>query len=267
MNYDASLLNYFLHASLVVKCVMVILLTASVFSWSFILQRFFYFRRMKRQVKKFEQSFWTGEDLARLYAQTKHQEILSGIEVIFRAGFKEFQRIQMRAHTSLNLMIENTKRAMHVALIREQDKMETHLPFLAIVASTSPYIGLFGTVWGIMQAFRALANVSQATIAMVAPGIAEALIATALGLFAAIPAVIAYNRFLTEIGGLMNRYEGFQEELVNVLVRHSKDEDRGFAAQPSHPREVDYTEPKKHAYVPPHYQADEAMDLLETTVE
>lgn len=222
MNYDASLLNYFINASLVVKCVMLILACASIFSWTYILQRGFYLRDVRRSAQKFEHAFWSGEDLSRLYADTRPKEVPEGIEAIFRAGFKEFLRFRKQAGASLEAIIENTKRSMRVAQMREQDKLETHLSFLAIVGSTSPYVGLFGTVWGIMQAFRALANVQQATISMVAPGIAEALIATALGLFAAIPAVIAYNRFVTDIGRLMTRFDAFQEELTNILIRQSQ---------------------------------------------
>lgn len=223
MNYDASLLNYFLNAGLVVKLVMLILGLASVFSWAYILQRSFYLRDVNKSSKKFEHAFWSGDDLSELYAQGgRHRESSEGVEAIFHAGFKEFVRFRKQAGATLELIIENTKRAMRVAQMREQDKLETHLSFLAIVGSTSPYVGLFGTVWGIMQAFRALANVQQATIAMVAPGIAEALIATALGLFAAIPAVIAYSRFITDIGRLMNRFDAFQEELTNVLIRQTQ---------------------------------------------
>jgi biopolymer transport protein TolQ len=220
VNYDASLLNYFLHASLVVKGVMLVLIGASIFSWTYIFQRGFYLRRTHQAAKKFEHAFWSGEDLSQLY--TKANKSNEGLEAIFHAGFKEFQRFRKQAGATVNAIIENTKRAMHVAQMREQDKLETHLPFLAIVGSTSPYVGLFGTVWGIMQAFTALANVQQATISMVAPGIAEALIATALGLFAAIPAVIAYNRFLTDIGRLMNRYDAFKEEFINILIRQTQ---------------------------------------------
>ena len=223
MNYDASLLGYFLHASLVVKCVMVILATASIFSWTYILQRAFYLKDVGKASGKFEQAFWSGEDIAKLYsAGTRVSRPLEGVEAVFQAGFKEFLRFRKQAGASIESIMENTRRAMRVAQMREQDKLETHLPFLAIVGSTGPYVGLFGTVWGIMQAFRALANVQQATISMVAPGIAEALIATALGLFAAIPAVIAYNRFVTDIGRLMSRFDAFEEEFTNILVRQSQ---------------------------------------------
>jgi len=221
--YDTGLLSYFIHASFVVKCVMLILISASVFSWTYILQRSFYLRGVRQSAGKFEQSFWSGEDLSRIYAHgDRNKGALEGVEAIFHAGFKEFLRFRKQTGASTPVVMENTTRAMRVAQMREQEKLETHLPFLAIVGSTSPYVGLFGTVWGIMQAFRALATVQQATVSMVAPGIAEALIATALGLFAAIPAVIAYNRFLTDIGRLMNRFDAFQEEFTNILIRQSQ---------------------------------------------
>lgn len=219
MNYDASLIGYFIHASLVVKCVMLILAGASIFSWSYIFQRSVYLKDMRVSSGKFEQAFWSGEDLSRLYSESSRYN--SGMDAIFNAGYKEFQRFRKYPQTNNETIIENTQRAMKVAQMREQDKLETHLSFLAIVGSTSPYVGLFGTVWGIMQAFRALANVQQATISMVAPGIAEALIATALGLFAAIPAVIAYNRFINDIGKLMGRFDAFQEEFTNILTRET----------------------------------------------
>jgi biopolymer transport protein TolQ len=223
VTYDTTLLSYFLNASLVVKCVMIILAGASVLSWTYILQRGFYLRDVRKSAGKFEYSFWSGEDLSKLYlAGDRNKSSLEGIEAIFHAGFKEFLRFRKQAGATIDQIMENTKRAMRVAQMREQDKLEIHLPFLAIVGSTSPYVGLFGTVWGIMTAFRALASVQQATISMVAPGIAEALIATALGLFAAIPAVIAYNRFLTDIGRLMNRFDAFEEEFTNILIRQSQ---------------------------------------------
>lgn len=223
MNYDSSLFSYFLHASLVVKCVMLILVGASIFSWTYIFQRNAYLSTIKRVTRKFERAFWSGEDIATLYMQgDRNKSELEGAEAIFHAGFKEFLRFRKQAGATLELIMENTRRAMKVAQMREQDKLEANLPFLAIVGSTSPYVGLFGTVWGIMTAFRALSTVQQATISMVAPGIAEALIATALGLFAAIPAVIAYNRFITDIGRVMNRFDAFQEEFTNILIRQSQ---------------------------------------------
>lgn len=222
MNFDTSLLDYFFNASLVVKCVMIILLSASVFSWAAILQRTFYLKDVNKATGKFEHAFWSGEEISKIYAGgERRRESIEGLETVFHAGYKEFQRVRKQTGITPDLLVDNTKRAMRAAQMREQDKLEAHLPFLAIVGSTSPYIGLFGTVWGIMTAFRALATVQQATIAMVAPGIAEALIATALGLFAAIPAVIAYNRFLTDIGRLMNRFDAFAEEFVNILIRQA----------------------------------------------
>jgi len=224
VNYDPTLLSYFWHASIVVKCVMLLLISASIFSWTYILQRSFYLSDMNKATKQFEHHFWSGDDLSRLYAESSQpKRTIDGAEAIFRSGFKEFLRFRKPTgtHAPLEVVIDNTKRAMRAAQMREQEKMEQHLPFLAIIGSTSPYIGLFGTVWGIMQAFRALANVQQATISMVAPGIAEALIATALGLFAAIPAVIAYNRLMTTIGQLMSRFDAFQEEFTNILIRQS----------------------------------------------
>lgn len=155
---------------------------------------------------------------------TKRTGQIEGVEAIFHAGFKEFLRFHKQAGTTASVdgVVDNTRRAMHVAQMHEQNKLEKHLQFLAIVGSTSPYVGIFGTVWGIMQAFRALAtNAQQATIAMVAPGIAEALIATALGLFAAIPAVVAYNRFVSDINRLLNQFDAFQEEFTNIIVRQS----------------------------------------------
>lgn len=220
MNFDSTLVSYFIQASLVVKIVMIILIGASIFSWAYILQRTFYLSRAKRFARRFESAFDAEEDLSRLYsAGTRTAAELQGLEAIFHAGFKEFLRLRRHAHFALDTIIDNCKRAMRIKEMQEQDRLEAHLSFLAIVGTTSPYVGLFGTVWGIMQAFRALANVEQASIAMVAPGIAEALIATALGLFAAIPAVIAYNRFITEISRLLNRYDAFEESLTNALIR------------------------------------------------
>lgn len=223
MNYDSTLVGYFVHASMIVKCVMVLLAGASVFSWAYILQRSFYLKGINQSSGNFESAFWGGEDLSKLYTETtKEKPTSSGLEAIFQAGFKEFLRFRKQPGANPEAIMENTRRAMRAAQMREQDKMELNLPFLAIVGSTGPYVGLFGTVWGIMQSFRALADVQQATISMVAPGIAEALIATALGLFAAIPAVIAYNRFVTEIGRISNRFDAFQEEFTNILTRQSQ---------------------------------------------
>lgn len=220
MNVDTSFLAYFINASLMVKCVMLILAGASIVSWSYILQDSSYLNAIRKRSVQFEELFWSGEDLSELYAEgAKHKNALTGMQAIFQAGFKEFLRFRDKPDASKERVLANTKRAMLVVQMREQEKLETHLPFLAIVGSVSPYVGLFGTVWGIMVALRALANAQQATISMVAPGMAEALIATALGLFAAIPAVIAYNRFISGIGRLMNRYDAFQQEFTNILIR------------------------------------------------
>lgn len=201
---------------------MALLIAASVFSWAYILQRSFYLKTIQHNTQQFEKAFWSGEDITKLYTSAAHRPAqLAGINAIFYAGYQEYARFRQHTGTQLNLMIDNCRRAMRAAQINVQNDLEARLPFLAIVGSTSPYVGLFGTVWGMMQALRALANVQQATIAMVAPGIAEALIATALGLFAAIPAVIAYNRFITDINRLMNRYDAFQEEFTNILIRQA----------------------------------------------
>ncbi len=220
MNVDTSLFGYFLHAGIVVKLVMLILATASVFSWAYILQRASYLKSLNQSATQFEQAFWSGEDLSRLYNEAGRDR--DGLPAVFHAGFKEFSRFRKQAGAPQQDIMENTQRAMKVAQMREQDKLETHLAFLATVASISPYIGLFGTVWGIMTSFHALANVQQATISMVAPGISEALVATALGLFAAIPAGVAYSRLVTEIGRLMGRFDAFQEEFTNILVRQTQ---------------------------------------------
>lgn len=218
MNYDASLLNYFFHAGLVVKSVMMILIGASILSWAYILQRTFYLKDVSKASAQFEKAFWSGEDLSRLYNESVREQT-DGSESIFHAGFKEYLRFRKQKGAPAQQIIANTHRAMRVAQMRLLDKMESTLPFLAIVGSTSPYIGLFGTVWGIMQAVGALGNAQQATLSMVAPGIAEALIATAIGLFAAIPASIAYSRFITDINRLVSRFDAFQEEFTNVLTR------------------------------------------------
>jgi biopolymer transport protein TolQ len=223
VNIDSSFLTYFVNAGLVVKLVLLLLVIASITSWTYIVQRGFFLRDTRKETTDFETTFWSGGDLSKLYAGTsRHQADLQGIEAIFHAGFKEFLRLHKQPGTSAENVMENSRRAMRGAQIREQDKLEMHLPVLATVGSISPYVGLFGTVWGIMLSFRALATVQQATISMVAPGIAEALIATAMGLFAAIPAVIAYNRYSNEINRLLNRFDMFQDEFANILFRQAQ---------------------------------------------
>jgi biopolymer transport protein TolQ len=209
-------------ASFVVKMVMAILVLASVVSWAMIVQRGMYQSNAKRHFKAFESHFWSGVDLTQLYRQGNSQaasNATGGAENIFRAGFKEFTRLRQQVSNDPDAVMEGTQRAMRVAQSREQEKLEANLPFLASVASVSPYIGLFGTVWGIMNSFLGLADDGQATLATVAPGIAEALIATAMGLFAAIPAVLAYNRFAARAEALVNSYQTFAEEFSSILHR------------------------------------------------
>ncbi len=222
MTIDSSLWAYFVNASIVVKFVMLLLATASLLSWTYIIQRGFYLRDVRRATVAFERKFWSGGDLSKFYAESLKEKHVQGVEAIFQAGFKEFLRLHKQPGMTAELTIESVKRAMHVAQMRDQDNLETHLPWLATIGSTSPYLGLFGTIWGIMLSFRGLANVQQTTIAAVAPGIAEALIATAMGLFAAIPAVVAYNRYATDISRILTRFESFQDEFSNIIFRQIK---------------------------------------------
>ncbi|MYE81826.1 MAG: protein TolQ, partial [Gammaproteobacteria bacterium] len=208
-------------ASPLVQFVMVILALASVISWMMIFQRWFALNRVRRQMDDFEEEFWSGVDLRELYGELEEEEHLNGSETVFQSGFREFLRLSEQAGAEPDAVMQGVQRAMRVALTREEESLERHLAFLATVGSTSPYVGLFGTVWGIMNAFRNLANMSQATLASVAPGISEALIATAMGLFAAIPAVIGYNRFSARVEVLMKRYEAFADELTSILYRAS----------------------------------------------
>ena len=209
-------------ASTVVQIVMFILLMASVASWAYIFSKYREIRRAMETSDEFEERFWSGIDLADLYRQLVHEDYeTEGMENIFLSGFKEFARLKQQVGIAPDAAVEAAQRGMRVALSRELEMLDEHLPFLATVGSTSPYIGLFGTVWGIMNAFRALGAVKQASLAMVAPGISEALVATAMGLFAAIPAVMAYNRYSTDIGRLANRYEAFTEEFLSLLHRQA----------------------------------------------
>jgi biopolymer transport protein TolQ len=222
VNFDSSLFAYFLNAGLVVKCVLLILISASILSWTYIFQRATYMRQMSRSAHQFEESFWEEKNLSKIYADSlKSKSDLQGLQSIFHAGFREFLRLN-KPGVTVPSMLESVKRAMRVVQSQEQDNLEAALPVLATIGSTSPYVGLFGTVWGIMTSFQSLAHVQQATIAMVAPGIAEALIATAMGLFAAIPAAIAYNRYSTEAGRLLNRFDAFQESFMNILFHHAQ---------------------------------------------
>ena len=225
MSEELGILELIIGASGTVQVVMLILLLASISSWYFIVQRVMLYRRMSDELAGFEAHFWSGVDLAQIYREGN--DALAdgttpiGVECIFRAGFKEFSRLSQQSDIEADAILEGARRAMRVATLRESDRLEANLPFLASVGSTSPYIGLFGTVWGIMHSFRGLANATQATLATVAPGISEALIATAMGLFAAIPAVLAYNRFAAKSDSLINRYDTFVDEFSGILQRQT----------------------------------------------
>jgi biopolymer transport protein TolQ len=217
---DTSFLSYFWQAGLVVKAVMLLLLLASLASWTIIFQRYFFFRSIQKITSDFEQVFWNSNDLSKLYTEfNQHQTELQGVELIFHAGFREFMRLRKQAEISPEAVLDGAQRAMRIAYARELDQLEQNLSFLATVGSISPYVGLLGTVWGIMTSFRDISQAQSATIAMVAPGISEALVATAMGLFAAIPAVIAYNRYANQMERLSNQYATFMEEFSNVLTR------------------------------------------------
>lgn len=219
MDSELSVWHLIAQAGPLVKLVMLLLVLASVTSWALIFQRIQVFRKAKRSQLAFEEQFWSGMDLGQLYREVNANPTpYSGMESVFRAGFREFSRLRQQSRDA-DAVMDGAQRAMRVAFAREQERLEMHLPFLATVGSTSPYIGLFGTVWGIMNSFRGLATVQQATLATVAPGISEALIATAMGLFAAIPAVIAYNRFSARSDALLQNYETFAEEFSSILHR------------------------------------------------
>lgn len=219
MSADLSLITLIAEASLLVKLVMLALLFISLYSWMLIFKKRSELAQAVKDVDTFEDKFWSGNELNKLYEDISSRPHGSrGMEGIFEAGFKEFVRLKKTVPDS-GFVLDGAQRVMRIVLAREVDQLETSLPFLATAGSTSPYIGLFGTVWGIMNSFRALGNVQHATLAMVAPGIAEALIATAMGLFAAIPAVIAYNRYSHEVERLINRYDTFLEEFSSILQR------------------------------------------------
>jgi biopolymer transport protein TolQ len=214
-----SIFDLISNASLLVQVVMALLAIASVASWMMIFQRWFFLRRVQSELDAFEDHFWSGIDLRQLYDELDSAADLNGIESIFVGGFREFTRLTEQSGAELDSIMQGVQRAMRITLNREEERVSQHLAFLATVGSTSPYVGLFGTVWGIMNSFRSLANMSQATLASVAPGISEALVATAMGLFAAIPAVIGYNRFSARVEVLMKRYEAFADEVTSVLQR------------------------------------------------
>jgi len=222
MTSDLQIWRLVLEASWMVQGVMALLLVASVASWMIIFRKRQALKKAIKEANAFEERFWSGTDLTRLYEgiASSHRKV-TGMERIFDTGFREFTRMSEQGRMSAGAMVEGAERAMRITLTRETEDLEHHLEFLATVGSTSPYIGLFGTVWGIMTSFHQLANVNQATIAMVAPGISEALIATAMGLFAAIPAVIAYNRFSNQVERLEVRYDNFKEEFSSILEREA----------------------------------------------
>jgi biopolymer transport protein TolQ len=221
---NANFFTYFMQAGLVVKTVMLILLAASVVSWTLILQRAWYFKHKKMNYDAFNRRFWECTDLSKLYGDIdSNVDDRHGLAAIFHAGFKEFLRLRKLGQMAL----EPIQRAMQIYHAKESEHLETHLSLFASIGSIAPYVGLFGTVWGIMTSFQALGQAQQATIAMVAPGISEALVATALGLFTAIPAVIAFNRYTTHANSLLDRYEIFQEELIALIVQQTPQASRG----------------------------------------
>jgi biopolymer transport protein TolQ len=220
---DLSLLALIGNASLLVQLVMAGLLLISLMSWYVIFKKLFLMSSIVTSTRKFEAAFWSGGDMATLLDNAQRHRKESGpLERIFEAGMHEYLKARQSRPADTAIHVDGARRAMRASYQREMDAMETHLSFLATAGSVSPYIGLFGTVWGIMNAFRGLANVQQATLANVAPGIAEALIATAIGLFAAIPATVAYNRFSAQIDHLANRFETFMDEFTNILQRQSR---------------------------------------------
>jgi biopolymer transport protein TolQ len=219
---DLELWNLVANASVVVKGVMLLLFAVSFMSWTFIFRKWMAIRSAREQTEKFEREFWSGNDINALYqGAVNNRHSIGSLERIFEAGYREFTKLRAQRGTDASTMVDGARRAMRATYQREMDHLESHLSFLASTGSVSPYVGLFGTVWGIMHAFRSLANVQQATLAQVAPGIAEALIATAIGLFAAIPAVVAYNRYSHDIDRLAIHFESFMEEFSNILQRQT----------------------------------------------
>jgi biopolymer transport protein TolQ len=221
MPQDLSVIRLVLEASVPVQFVLCLLAFASLTSWAIIFSKRTMITRARREADQFESSFWSGGDLAQLYRIIESRGGATGMASIFEFGFREFARLRQQVSVPQDQLLEGARRAMRVAQLKEIDRLEHNLSTLATVGSTSPYVGLFGTVWGIMSAFSSLGNVQQATLAMVAPGIAEALIATAIGLFAAIPAVVAFNRYADQVGRLEVRYDAFTEEFSSILQRHA----------------------------------------------
>src|ERR1700681_2034931 len=221
MGGEMSILRMIVQASLVVQIVIGILLAASLMSWAIIFRKRMVGRRAQRDADRFENSFWPGGDVSSLYRAIESRGSASGMESSFEFGSREFARLRAQGGVAADMLLEGSRRAMRVAQLKEIERLEHSLATLATVGSTSPYVGLFGTVWGIMNAFSSLGNVQQATLAMVAPGISEALVTTAIGLFAAIPAVVAYNRYADQVSRLELRYDAFMEELSTILQRYA----------------------------------------------
>ena len=220
MSHGFSIIDLLLNASWVVQAVVVLLLSVSVISWAAIFRKLMVLRRVKRLTQHFEQQFWSGADLGQLYQEAlRTAQDGSPMQRIFASGMREFLKLRERRIQQTDALLDGARRAMRASYQRELDALEVNLSFLGSVGSVSPYVGLFGTVWGIMHAFTGLAALTQVTLATVAPGIAEALVATAIGLFAAIPAVLAYNRFTHDIDRAANRLETFMEEFSNILHR------------------------------------------------
>ena len=230
MNNDLSIIRLIAEATIPVQIVIALLALASLVSWAIIFRKRIVISRARRESDQFEQNFWSGGDLSQLYRGIESRGGATGMASIFEFGFREFARSRQQGGISSDQLLESSRRAMQVARLKEIDRLEHSLATLATVGSTSPYVGLFGTVWGIMNAFTGLGNVQQATLAMVAPGISEALVATAIGLFAAIPAVIAFNRYADQVGRLEVRYSAFMEEFSTILQRHAS---RGGTAPPA----------------------------------
>ncbi len=219
MHTDMSIFSLVSGASVMVQLVLLSLLLVSIISWTMIFQKWVVLKKARDEANLFERRFWSGADLVDLYKALAQRKDAHGMASIFESGFREYAKLHKQPGIDSDAVLEGAQRAMRVTMNREVDRIEAGLPFLATVGSTSPYVGLFGTVWGIMNSFRALGQVEQATMAMVAPGIAEALIATAMGLFAAIPAVIAYNRFSYSVERIEAQYDAFMEEFSNLLNR------------------------------------------------
>jgi biopolymer transport protein TolQ len=227
MNGQLSIIRLVVDASIPVQIVVALLLLASLTSWAIIFRKRLLLSRAAREADQFENNFWSGGDLAQLYRAIESHGGATGMASIFEFGFREFARQRQQGSIPADQLLEGARRAMRVAQLKEIDRLEHSLATLATVGSTSPYVGLFGTVWGIMTAFTGLGDVQQATLASVAPGISEALVTTAIGLFAAIPAVVAYNRFADQVGRLEVRFDAFMEEFSTILQRHAS---RGIAA-------------------------------------